>query len=201
MGVGRVILLSVEQANGCIHFFSMNAAPLPSTDDVTSIARLLGNWGLWRDTGRWDELRDAYAPQARMKTTWFSGLAVDFIEACMAAASKEAVVLHAMGPSTIEVCGDRAVAETRVTLLVCDTLEAEEVDVTCYARFVDHLIRRDNGWAILSRAPIYEKDCIAAVRPGSVLLSNFKNIHINQWSKNQVSSARSPGGAGWIAND
>ena len=33
------------------------------------------------------------------------------------------------------------------------------------------------------------------------LLSNFKNIHTNQRSKNPVSSARSPGGAGWIANE
>lgn len=148
----------------------MNAVHTVLQDDVLAIERLLRDWGLWRDTCRWDELRAAYAPHAHMKTTWFSGLADDFIEASRAAASRPAIVLHAMGPSTIEVRGDRAVAETRVTLLVRDTLDGVEVDVTCYGRFVDCLVKLSDRWAILSRVPIYEKDCIAPVRPGAVLM-------------------------------
>lgn len=139
-------------------------------DDVAAIERLLRNWGLWRDTCRWDRLRQTYAPYAQMKTTWFSGTAVDFIEASVRAATRPATVLHVMGPSTIEVCGERAIAETRVMLLLRDRLEGEEVDVTCYGRFVDRLTKQSARWLILSRAPIYEKDCLVPVRPGAALV-------------------------------
>ena len=49
--------------------------------DVVAIANLLQAWGLYRDTGRWDDLRSLYAPDAWMRTTWFEGPASDFVTA------------------------------------------------------------------------------------------------------------------------
>jgi hypothetical protein len=138
-------------------------------DDILAIERLIRNWGLWRDTCRWDALRETYAPGAQMKTTWFSGPASDFVEASIRASAGPAMVLHAFGASTVELAGDRAAAETRVTLMLRDRLDGEEVDVTCHGRFLDRLVCSDGCWRILARAPIYEKDVLAPVRPGAPL--------------------------------
>ncbi|MDQ6680341.1 MAG: nuclear transport factor 2 family protein [Pseudomonadota bacterium] len=139
----------------------------PSTSDhEAAIARLLRDWGLWRDTARWEELRQSFAPNARMKTTWFDGTAEDFVDASMRASATGAQVLHAMGPSTIHIRADRAIAETRVTLLLRDQLDGVEIDVTCYGRFIDLLVKRSGRWALLTRTPIYEKDCLVPSRPG-----------------------------------
>lgn len=144
----------------------MNVNEPSTNDDEAAIARLLRDWGLWRDTARWEELRQSFAPNARMKTTWFDGTAEDFVDASMRASAKGAQVLHAMGPSTIGIRAERAIAETRVTLLLRDQLDGVEVDVTCYGRFVDRMIKQSGRWALLTRTPIYEKDCLVPSRPG-----------------------------------
>ena len=138
-------------------------------DDELAIERLLRNWGLWRDTQRWDELRGAFAPNARITTTWFNGAAADFVEASMRSAAKPALVLHSMGPSTVTVRGHRAIAETRVALLLRDRLDGVEVDVTCHGRFVDRLVKQNDRWMILERLPIYEKDALVPTRPGAIV--------------------------------
>jgi len=143
------------------------SADLAELAERLSIERLLQDWGLWRDTGRWDRLRATYAPGATMKTTWFSGAAGEFVDASMRAAARPAVVLHVMGPSHVEIQRDRALAETRVTLLVRDLLDGTSVDVTCHGRFIDRLIKLGDRWAILSREPIYEKDFIMPTRAGT----------------------------------
>ena len=131
-----------------------------------AIKRMLDAWGLFRDTCRFEELRDCYAPQATMVTTWFDGLASDFVDASVRASASKTLVQHFFGASTIEVKGSRAIAETRLMILVRMEFEETEVDVTCYGRFYDRIVREKNVWRILSRIPIYEKDSIAPVDSG-----------------------------------
>lgn len=130
-----------------------------------AIKKLLDAWGLWRDTGRFEQLRDCYAPGATMVTTWFDGLANDFVDASIRASASKTLVQHFIGPSTMEVRGSRAIAETRVILMGRTELEGVEVDATCYGRFFDRLVKLDEGWRILSRMPIYEKDTLVPVDP------------------------------------
>ena len=138
-----------------------------STDDAhaahAAITRLLHDWGLWRDTCRWKELRAAYATDATMMTTWFDGKASDFVDASIRMSSGAALVQHFIGPSTIDVSGGRAIAETRLILLLRAALGGVDVDVTCYGRVYDRLVRDAGRWLILSRTPIYEKDTLQPV--------------------------------------
>lgn len=134
-----------------------------------AIKRLLDGWGLQRDTCRWEELRACYTPDATMVTTWFDGRATDFVEASIRAATSGTLVQHFIGPSTIQIHGLRAIAETRLILLVRAELEGAEVDVTCYGRFFDRIVRSDDGWRIRARMPIYEKDSLAPVDPGRAI--------------------------------
>jgi hypothetical protein len=137
--------------------------------DHQEIAAVIADWALCRDTGRWDQLRSFYAPGATMQTTWFDGLADEFVDRSIASFSGKVRAQHSIGVSTIDVEGDRATAETRVVLLIRAPLDAVIVDVTCYGRFYDFFVWIDDVWRIQKRIPVYEKDRIDAVDPAVTL--------------------------------
>lgn len=137
--------------------------------DQAEIAQLERDWGLWRDTWRWDKLRDLYAPDARMTTTWMDGTAAEFLAAVIQSAKKGNRGQHFIGASSIAVNGERAIAETRLVLMMRAVLEGIEVDVSCHGRVHDRLVRHDGRWRILRRVPIYEKDRIDSVIPGATI--------------------------------
>ena len=70
---------------------------------------------------------------------------------------------------TIALRSNKAVAETRMILLVRGYLDGVEVDVTCWGRFHDHFVKRDGQWRIQKRVPVYEKDRLDAVNPAARL--------------------------------
>ena len=133
--------------------------------DRAAITQIAQEWGVARDLGRWDRLRACYSSDAVMHTTWFVGPAAEFIERSMAAARAGARVQHFIGATTIELRDDKAVAETRMVLMVRGWLDGVEVDVTCWGRFHDRFVKRDGEWRILKRVPVYEKDRLDAVDP------------------------------------
>jgi ketosteroid isomerase-like protein len=134
--------------------------------DKAAIREAVENWALYRDTGRWDALLRLYTPDAIVHTTWFVGSAREFVErGKQAAARGGSRGQHFVGAISVEVAGDRAIAETRAMLLVRAPLQGVEVDVTCYCRFYDWFVRMDGGWRIKMRGGIYEKDRIDPVDP------------------------------------
>lgn len=126
--------------------------------DRAAIVRSVNDWGLWRDTGRWDRLRTLFTPEATMHTTWFAGRASEFVDRSIAAAKRGARAQHFIGAASIDLNGDRAIAETRMILLVRARVEDVSVDVTCFGRFYDQFVRHEGAWRIHKRVPIYEKD-------------------------------------------
>jgi hypothetical protein len=48
--------------------------------DRAAVREAVENWGLWRDSGRFEQLRSLYTADAVVHTTWFSGSAAEFIE-------------------------------------------------------------------------------------------------------------------------
>lgn len=136
-----------------------------SNAEVQKIKRLVDDWALWRDTGQFDKLRACYAPDATVVTTWFDGPASDFVDASERSSGSSTLVHHFMGPSTIELDASRALAETRLMILLRTEMEAVPVDVTCYGRFCDRYVRIDDDWRLLSRMPVYEKDTVTPVDP------------------------------------
>ncbi len=137
--------------------------------DRQEIAAVIADWALCRDTGRWDRLRSLYAPGATMQTTWFDGPANEFIDRSVVSFGGKARAQHSIGASTIDIEGDRAIAETRIVLLLRAPLGAALVDVTCYGRFYDFFVRLEHAWRIQKRIPVYEKDRIDAVDPAVTL--------------------------------
>ena len=137
--------------------------------EKASICELLQDWALWRDVGNWNALRGAFAPKATIRTTWYDGAATGFLDASIRMSSGAARAQHFIGASSVQVNGARALAETRVILLVRAPLDGVEADATCYGRFIDRLVKLDGQWLIESRVPVYEKDFIHAVDPAILL--------------------------------
>ena len=143
------------------------------------IAQLAQNWGNWRDTGVWDKLRDCYTPDATMVTTWYKGSASGFVDASQqgrAKQPKDRGALHVIGGTTSEVSGKRAIAETRITLLLRTVVHGILVDVTVYGRFVDCLLQSAGKWRIQAREPVYDKDSLRAVDPAQSLVLDAKEL-------------------------
>ena len=136
------------------------------------IAQLMQNWGNWRDAGDWENLKTCYTPDATMVTTWFDGPAEGFIDSSIqmrAKQPKDRGVHHCIGGTTSQVHGNRATAETRITIFLRGVVHGKVVDVTVFGRFFDLLLKTQVGWRMQRREPIYDKDYLRAVDPADVV--------------------------------
>jgi hypothetical protein len=137
--------------------------------EQTAIRQVVENWVLYRDAGDWDRFATVWHPDGWMTATWFQGPAADFITASRSGFEAGVKILHFLGGHTSDVAGDRAVAQTKVTILQRGVIDGVTVDVTCTGRFYDFLENRNGRWAIVRRQPIYEKDRLDVVDPALAL--------------------------------
>jgi SnoaL-like domain len=138
------------------------------------IREVVENWAVWRDAGEWERFRSVWHPDGRMMATWFQGPAERFIELSREGWSKGVSILHFLGGSSIELAGDRAIAQTKMTISQRAEVDAIACDVVCTGRFYDFFEKRGDVWAIVLRQPIYEKDRIDPVDPGASLRLDAK---------------------------
>ena len=126
-------------------------------EDRRLITELLQNWVVWRDAGDWERFRAVWHPDGRMMATWTQGTGDDFIAVSKESWAKGVSILHFLGGISIDLAGDRAISQTKMTISQRAT-EQVEVDVLCTGRFYDFLEKRQRRWGIVLRQPIYEKD-------------------------------------------
>jgi hypothetical protein len=77
--------------------------PQNNLHDRLAILRAIADWGIFRDGGRWDELRSLYARDAVMVTTWLKGSADEFVDRSKAAFARGARGQHFIGNSSVAV--------------------------------------------------------------------------------------------------
>jgi SnoaL-like protein len=135
--------------------------------DQLAIAALMQRWALARDTGDWEALRATAHPGAAMTTTWFEGSFDAFVESCRASWTGRSRSQHFLGGTAAEIDGERAIAQTRMSINVRSRLDGIEVDAVCLGRFYDRVEKRDGAWRIVKRSVIYEKDRIDPVDSGA----------------------------------
>ena len=133
-----------------------------------AIRELVENWAVWRDAGDWERFRTVWHDDGRMMATWFQGTADEFIRVTKEGWDKGVSILHFLGGSAIEVAGDRAIAQTKMTISQRGLVEGVLCDVVCTGRFHDFVLRHQGEWKLLHRQPIYEKDRIDPIDPGAV---------------------------------
>ena len=143
----------------------------PAADDAESrrqIRDVVENWAVWRDAGDWERFRTVWHDDGVMMATWFQGPVDEFIRVTKEGWARGVSILHFLGGSSIEVTGDRAIAQTKMTISQRAEVEGVLCDVLCTGRFYDFLDKRDGRWGIALRQPIYEKDRMDPVTPGAV---------------------------------
>lgn len=137
-------------------------------NDEYEIRRLIDGWSLWRDTGDFDRLAETWHEDGRMVTTAGETSAAEFIANARRAMEAGLDVVHINGGTVVDIAGDRAVAQTRVTLTQRTSIDGVLCDVECRGRFVDLLERRDGRWGFVFRQPTYDRDRISACSGGVV---------------------------------
>jgi hypothetical protein len=137
--------------------------------DRAAIRDLVENWVVWRDAGDWERFRTVWHEDGRMMATWFQGPAEDFIRVSREGWERGVSILHFLGGTSIDLDGDRAVAQTKMTISQRGTVHGVECDVVCTGRFYDFLERRGERWGIVLRQPIYEKDRLDPIDPAARL--------------------------------
>ena len=139
------------------------------TIEKLAIRELVENWVLWRDAGNWDQFRTVWHDDGRMMATWFQGSAEDFIRVSREGFERGVSILHFLGGTAVDLAGDRAIAQTKMTISQRAEVDGVVCDVVCTGRFYDFLERRDGAWGIVLRQPIYEKDRLDPVDPAADL--------------------------------
>ena len=141
----------------------------PDREDKLAIVETVNNWALWRDAGDWERFRGVWHDDGWMSATWFQGPAEKFIEVSKAGFDKGVSILHFLGGSSVDVKGERAVAQTKMTISQRASVDGVPVDVVCTGRFYDFFEKRKGKWAIVRRQPIYEKDRMDPLDPAAKL--------------------------------
>lgn len=136
--------------------------------DRLAIRDLVENWALWRDAGDWERFRTVWHDDGWMMATWFQGSGDDFIRVNKEGWAKGVSILHFLGGTSIELAGNRAIAQTKMTISQRAPVHGVPCDVLCTGRFYDFIEKRGDRWGVVLRQPIYEKDRLDPVTPGQV---------------------------------
>lgn len=136
-------------------------------EDRLQLRELVDNWAVWRDAGFWEKFRTVWHDDGRMMATWTQGTADEFIAMNKAGWEKGVSILHFLGGCSVDVSGDRAVTQTKMTISQRAEVHDVLVDVVCTGRFHDFWERRAGHWGLCLRQPIYEKDRMDPVDPAA----------------------------------
>jgi hypothetical protein len=139
-----------------------------SAEDRRAIRELVEGWAVWRDALDWDRFRTCWHDDGRMMATWWQGPYEEFIRVSVEGFERGVRILHFLGGGTVDVDGDRAIAQTKMTIDQRAEVEGVLCDVVCTGRFYDFFERRDGRWGLVLRQPIYEKDRLDPVTPGEI---------------------------------
>jgi hypothetical protein len=147
---------------------SMTPSPSPAEiEDRRQIRELLENWVVWRDAGHWERFRTVWHDDGVMMATWFQGPAAEFIKVSQEGWKKGVSILHFLGGISIDLAGDRAISQSKMTIAQRGLVEGQMADIVCTGRFYDFLEKRAGCWGMVLRQPIYERDRVSPVDPSA----------------------------------
>jgi hypothetical protein len=138
-------------------------------EDRLAIREVIENWVVWRDAGDWDRFRTVWHDDGVMMATWFQGPAAEFIRVSREGFERGVSILHFLGGHSVDLAGERAISQTKMTISQRAEVHGVRVDVVCTGRFYDFMERRQGRWGVVLRQPIYEKDRMDPVDPSAQL--------------------------------
>ena len=120
--------------------------------DRLAIRDLVENWAVWRDAGDWERFATVWHEEGWMSATWFQGPARDFMRVSQEGFAKGVRILHFLGGTSIDLAGERAIAQTKMTISQRAPVHDVLCDVVCTGRFYDFLEKRQI-WQMGHRPP------------------------------------------------
>ncbi|KAJ5689449.1 hypothetical protein N7462_003841 [Penicillium macrosclerotiorum] len=135
---------------------------------IQHIKSLLIQERYFRDTAQWQNLRNAYHPdasQTSINITWFEGDIDGFVSGSEQMMNGGTRATHSICPVSVHVNGEKAVSESTGSINIRFMVGDCSYDCTSYTRFVSRLQRVDGKWKILTLEAIYERDTIIPVFP------------------------------------
>jgi hypothetical protein len=141
-----------------------------ATADKQAIRELVENWAIWRDARLWDRFRTVWHDEGCMLATWTDRVPFEqFIKLNEEGWPRGLRILHFLGGSSIEVKGNRGIAQTKMTISQRAQVDGVLCDVVCTGRFYDFFEKRGDRWGFVLAARIYEKDRLDPVDPSATL--------------------------------
>jgi hypothetical protein len=137
--------------------------------DTLAIKEVVENWAVFRDSGDWERFRTVWHKEGYMMATWFQGPFEEFIRVNKEGWDKGVSILHLLGGTSVEIKGQRAIVQTKMTISQRAPVHGVLVDVLCTGRFYDFFEKRKGRWAIVLRRLFYEKDRMDPVDPSKTV--------------------------------
>ena len=147
----------------------MSVSDLEVLQEKQRIREVVENWVVWRDSGQWEKFKTVWHSDGVMMATWFQGHFEEFIKVSIEGWNKGVSILHFLGGCSVELKGDRAIAQTKMTITQRGPVDGVMCDVVCTGRFYDFMEKREGRWGVVLRQPIYEKDRLNPLDPASHL--------------------------------
>jgi hypothetical protein len=138
-------------------------------EDKRAIQEIVDQWIIFSDGGDWERFAALWHDDGWMSATWFQAPAADFVKARREGWEKGVSIIHFQGAHTSDVVGNRAIAQTKMTISQRAPVEGVLCDVLCTGRFYDFFEKREGKWGLVRRQPIYEKDRMDPVDPSAKL--------------------------------
>ena len=135
--------------------------------DRLAIRQIIDDWVVLRDARLWDGFRRLWHDDGVMMATWFQGSAEEFIRMNEEGFARGVRILHMLGGTSIELRGNRAIGQSKMTISQRASVEGVICDVVCTGRFYDFFDKREGRWGLVLRQPIYEKDRLDPVDPAA----------------------------------
>ena len=99
-----------------------------------------------------------------MNATWFRGTADAFVANGRAAfGAPVPAVLRMLGGISVDVRGERAVSQAKMTISARASVHGTACEVTCWGRFYDFWQKTTGVWKLAERAVIHERDRLDAL--------------------------------------
>ena len=117
---------------------------------------------------RWDELADAYSETSEVDISWFRGTGRAFAEASRVMAGSGLRTFHQMGPTIVEIEGNRALAETGCAIHAIGTVGGAPADIVSYSRLFERVRRVNRRWLLETLQIVYIQDMILPLNPSQV---------------------------------
>src|SRR5260370_34413142 len=99
--------------------------------DTLAIKEVIENWAVWRDSGDWERFRTVWHEDGVMMATWVQGTFEEFIRVNQEGWKRGVSILHLLGGTSVEIAGNRGIAQTKMTISQRAVVYEVEVDVLC----------------------------------------------------------------------